>query len=276
MGGTMRLLLEPRRAERLEEQVLRRLVARARPPLTLPVTTLFTRAFGPPDPWQAQALASTADRMLLNVTRQGGKSSVAATLAVHEALTGPDALILLLSPSLRQSQELFQKALAAYRAIAADLPADAESALRLQLTNGARIISLPGQESTIRGYSGVALLIVDEASRVPDDLYYAIRPMLAVSQGRLLALSTPWGQRGWWHQAWMEGGAGWERIQIPAAACPRIPAAFLAEEQRSLPPWVYRQEYECSFEATDQSVFLAADIAAAMDATIRPLWEASA
>jgi hypothetical protein len=43
------------------------------------------------------------------------------------------------------------------------------------------------------------LVIVDEAARVPDDLYRAVRPMLAVSQGRLIALSTPFGQRGWFY-----------------------------------------------------------------------------
>ena len=270
----MRLLLEPRRAERLEEQVLRRLVARARPPLRLPVAELFTRAFGSPDPWQARALASTADRMLLNVTRQGGKSSVAATLAMHAAVTVADALVLLLSPSLRQSQELFQKALAAYRAIAADLPADAESALRLQLTNGARIISLPGHESTIRGYSGVTLLVVDEASRVSDDLYHAIRPMLAVSQGRLLALSTPFGKRGWWWEAW-SGREAWERVEVPATACPRIAPAFLAEEAAALPRHVYEREYLCQFHEPEDAVFGYDDIRAAFDPTVEALeWPA--
>jgi hypothetical protein len=65
----------------------------------------------------------------------------------------------------------------------------------MTLANGSRIISLPGDEETIRGYSGVRRLIVDEASRVLDPLYFAIRPMRApmraVSQGRMICLSTP-------------------------------------------------------------------------------------
>ena len=63
------------------------------------------------------------------------------------------------------------------------------------MANGSRLVALPGREETIRSYSGVRLLILDEASRVPDDLYRAVRPMLAVSHGRLVALSTPFGQR---------------------------------------------------------------------------------
>jgi hypothetical protein len=80
-----------------------------------------------------------------------------------------------------------------------------ESALRLELRNGSRIVSLPGDETTVRGYSGVRLLVVDEAARVPDDLYFSIRPMLAVSGGRLVCLSTPFGKRGFFYEAWTEG-----------------------------------------------------------------------
>jgi hypothetical protein len=43
------------------------------------------------------------------------------------------------------------------------------------------------------------MLVIDEASRVDDTLYLAVRPLLAVSGGRLVALSTPFGKRGWFH-----------------------------------------------------------------------------
>jgi hypothetical protein len=48
--------------------------------------------------------------------------------------------------------------------------------------------ALPGTQKSIRGFSGAALLIVDEAARVDDALYYAVKPMLAVSGGSLLML----------------------------------------------------------------------------------------
>src|SRR4029434_3443645 len=97
----------------------------------------------------------------------------------------------------------------------------AESALRLELANGSRIISLPGDEGTIRGFSGVAMLIIDEAALVADSLYYSVRPMLAVSRGRLVALSTPFGKRGWFHDEWHGAGA-WQRLKVTAQDCPRI------------------------------------------------------
>jgi hypothetical protein len=35
----------------------------------------------------------------------------------------------------------------------------------------------------VRGFAGVHLLIIVEAARVPDDLYRALRPMVATSEG---------------------------------------------------------------------------------------------
>ena len=85
------------------------------------------------------------------------------------------------------------------------------SAMRAEFANGSRVIALPGKEATVRGYSGVDLLVIDEAARVADELYYSVRPMLTVSGGRLVALTTPWGKRGWFFETW---------APAPAAAKP--------------------------------------------------------
>ena len=52
-----------------------------------------------PDPWQAQALRWSGKRLLLNCSRQSGKSTTAAILALHRALFYPASLVLLVSPS---------------------------------------------------------------------------------------------------------------------------------------------------------------------------------
>jgi len=225
----------------------------------------------PPDPWQADFLRSTEPRILLNCSRQSGKSTVTALLGVHAALYEPGALVLLLSPSLRQSQELFRKALDVYRALDKTEPVEAQSALRLEFENGSRIVSLPAKEPTIRGFSGVRLLAIDEAARVPDDLYFAIRPMLAVSRGRLVALSTPFGTRGWWYEAW-RSPEPWRRFQIPAEHCPRISAEFLAEERRTMGDWWFRQEYGCDFLNAETQPFTSEDIEHAFSKEIEP-WD---
>jgi Phage terminase large subunit len=212
-----------------------------------------------PDPWQVDVLRSTAPRILLNCSRQSGKSTAVACLAVHTALYEPGSLTLLVSRAERQSGELFKKCMAIYRALGRPVPAEAESALQIELESGSRIVALPGKEETIRSYSGVKLLIIDESARVPDTTYYSVRPMLAVSSGRLICLSTPFGDRGWWASAW-NGTEPWERYEIAATMCPRISPAFLEEERRTLGRWFYSQEYECTFEAAQSAAFTRAEV----------------
>jgi helicase-like protein len=137
---------------------------------------LMRRCGLPPDDWQREVLRSPTDRVLLCCSRQSGKSTVAAVMALHTALYHPPALVLLLSPSLRQGQELFKIVARLYTALGTPTPLLAESALRVEFQGGSRIVSLPGTEETVRGYSGVKLLVVDEAAQVDDALYYSVRP----------------------------------------------------------------------------------------------------
>ena len=236
----------------------------------------FARALGldKPDPWQEDLLRSGSGRVLLNCSRQSGKSTISAVLALHRALYHPGSLVLVLAPALRQSQELFGKMAGFYRALGRPVPAHGERRLSLELENGSRIVTLPGTEKTIRGFSGAALLLVDEASRVADELYYAIRPMLAVSGGSLIMLSSPYGKRGVFFEEWANG-EGWERYEVPATEVPRISPEFLEEERNALPARVFRQEYMCSFEETEDQVFTTDMIDRAVTSEVKPLFEAS-
>lgn len=229
---------------------------------------LLSRAAGiEPDPWQASLLRSQARRILINCSRQAGKSTVSAALAVHTALYDPGSPILVLSPSQRQSQELFRKCLEVYRALDRPVPAEAESALRLELETGSRIIALPGKEGTIRGISGARLLIIDEASRVPDSLYMAVRPMLAVSGGRIALLSTPFGTRGFFYGAYQTRDQ-WDYYEVPATDCPRISPEFLEEERRTMGDFWFLQEYMCRFLDAQGAAFRAEDIERLVDKEI--------
>jgi len=227
-----------------------------------------------PDPWQEQALRWSGKRLLLNCSRQSGKSTTAAILALHRALFYPKSLVLLVSPSLRQSSELFRKV----QDLLKSLPEERQLALiednKLSFTmkNKSRIISLPGSEGTIRGFSGASLIIEDEAARVPDDLYFAVRPMLAVSGGRLILMSTPFGKRGHFFKEWTEGGDTWERIMITAHDCPRISPEFLEEERQALGEWWFKQEYLCEFVETVDSVFSYDLVQAAITEEVKPLF----
>ncbi len=225
-----------------------------------------------PDPWQADLLRSDSARQILNCARQSGKSSMAAILALHRALYHPGSLVLCLAPALRQSQELFAKLHGFYSDLGEPMRKYSERRLSLELTNGSRVVTLPGSERTVRGFSGVDLLILDEAARVDDDLYYAIRPTLAVSGGSLMMLSTPYGRRGVFFEEYTSAppsaspasGAAWERYEVTAEQCPRISAEFLEEERRALGQWWYAQEYFCSFEESEGAFFREEDLSRAL------------
>lgn len=227
-----------------------------------------------PDPWQEELIQSTEPRVLINASRQVGKSTITAIVAVNSALDEP-GLILCASPSQRQSIELFRKIVATLRAQKPVPEFGLESTTRLELANGSRIVALPGTEATVRGYSAPKLVLIDEASRVADDYYAAVRPMLAASGGRLIALTTPWGRRGWFFNAWEYGGETWQRFRIPATECPRISAEFLAEELRELGPLRFAAEYNCDFVDTDDQFFPSALIEAAMTEDLEPVWRAA-
>ena len=158
-----------------------------------------------------------------------------------------------------------------YRTLSRPVSPKRERRLSLELANGSRIVTLPGTEKTIRGFSGASLLLVDEAARVANDLYASILPMLAISGGRLLALSTPFGTRGWWYQAWVSAEP-WERYQVPATEVPRTNPKFLAEERRTLGDWWYEQEYMGRFLDAETQAFRREDIDKALEEKVEA-WE---
>jgi hypothetical protein len=260
------------------------------------------------DPWQKQLIESSASQTLVLASRQTGKSSASAACALTEALLNPPAEVLIISRAQRQSAEVLRKVHDFYyglrgervrrrrwhpttiapeveaiklRGIRDDEVAVRNAQLSLELANGSRVISLPGSPDTIVGFSAISLLILDEAARIKDDLYALVRPMLAVSGGRLIALSTPFGRRGWFYSAWERCDEArlrglpepWQRFRITAEQCPRISAEFLAEERMAIGERWYRQEYEVEFCDTVDAVFRSEDIAAMLGSTEKPLLE---
>jgi len=196
------------------------------------------------DPWQRDVLLSNAPRLLLNATRQSGKSTVAALKAAWTVLQG--GLAVVVSPSLRQSSFLFRTL--ARHLVASEVAFRRETLTEVELVAGGLAVSLPGDRpAMLRGLSlrhdGPAVLIVDEASRVRDELWATVSPMLAAAPAaQQILLSTPAGAGGEFHRAWTSD-EDWERVQITANQCPRISAAHLAAERIRLGDALYEQEY---------------------------------
>lgn len=222
-----------------------------------------------PDAWQQSVLRSTAAQVLICCSRQSGKSSIAAVAALHTAQYRPGSLVLMIAPTQRQSTELLAKAGTFLRRMP-DAKPEAESTISIKLASGSRIISLPGTDADrIRGFSSPALVVIDEAAFVDDKLYFAIRPMLAVGGGRLLAMSTPNGKQGWFHEAWhYDRPDDWQKESVTAHDVPRITKAFLEAERRRIGDRWFRQEYLCQFISSDDELFSSDDIDAAIEPNV--------
>jgi hypothetical protein len=217
------------------------------------------------DERQALVLGSTARRGILNCTRQWGKSTVASIKALHRASTKPGSLVMVASPTERQSGEFLSKAEALLARTGVRPRGDGKNPLSLLLQNGSRIVGLPGTEGTVRGFSSVSLMVIDEAARVPDEVYKALRPMLAVEDGDLWLLSTPAGKQGFFYENWEHGGEEWERVTVRATECPRIRKEFLEEERQQMGNTWFEQEYLCEFVDSGRNLFRREVVRAALE-----------
>ena len=225
------------------------------------------------DDWQKKVVRFDGRQLAMNCSRQSGKSTAAACKAVYTALLYPGSLILIVSPSQRQSGEMF-RTVAKEMDKLPDQPKKLEdNKLSCTLFSGSRIVSLPSQESTVRGYANPKLIIIDEASRCTDSLYLAIRPMLATSKdSQLIVLSTPNGRAGFFFDIF-EGGLekNWERITVTAYDCPRISNEFLEEEKETLGEYFWKQEYGVIFVEGQTAVFSYDDVIRAFRDDVTPL-----
>ena len=201
---------------------------------------------------QKEYLRFVGDRLIVNCTRQWGKTTLTGIRAIHKAEFTPKSLTVVTSPSLRQSKMLFSK-ITEFRKTRG-VPLVVDNSLEFKTESGSWVVCCPANPDTIRGFSGVDLLIMDEGAFAPDALYHAIKPMLAVSRGQLILPSTPHGKKGVFYNEWT-GGEGWERMMVTAEQCGHIDKEWLAKEKRSIPEFYYRQEYCCEFVETEDSFF---------------------
>src|SRR5258708_4221761 len=213
-------------------------------------------------------------RILLNCSRQSGKSTTAGTLSTHIAVYQDGSQTAILAPGLRQGRELYRKVHWAYVRAGKPIKARTETQFELELTNDSRVIVLPGTEATARGLSGIDYLLIEEASRVPDESYFAVRPMIATKpHAKVIVMSTPFGTRGFYWEEYkrildqkmsilFDGESGrWLYIEVPAEECPRITPEFLAEEKETMGEWWFEQEYHNKFMDALTAAFRSEDIA---------------
>jgi len=232
---------------------------------------LWTRTFLGivPDPLQSDVLQAAEPNLLLNCSRQWGKTTIIAAKTLHFALFHPNSTTLVAAPSERQSLILLRRLQNFFSRLSlkiAPVPGFPFSSL---LPNGSEIIALPASADTTRGFTA-HLLVFDEAARIPDQIFHALAPTRATTAGPVWLLSTPNGPSGFFYDIWEDPNSGFRRFRIPASDCPRITPDFLATERLILGDVMFRQEYHCEFLAGPHTLLSLEVLEAAIDPNVMP------
>lgn len=215
--------------------------------LLLEPELIFLRAAMKPDPWQTYCMRQYRNTMSC-VSRQRGKTSVAAAKAIAVAITQAPADVIYTARALRQVREFQRRCRFLYNAIrrprGKPLPFNVkdldinekltdydweqlprlvnDNIFEMKLANGSRIIGIPAKEETVRGYDNIRLVIIDEAARVPDNFFQSVGAFLATTRGTMDVYSTPFGKRGWFYN-FMEGekalDSDWVRVRVAVLGC---------------------------------------------------------
>ena len=200
------------------------------------------------DAWQKDFLNDKDRDILMICHRQAGKSTVVAFKALHRAIFRDRQTILLVSPTQRQSSELFHKVRSLLKSTKYSDLLTIDNKTSIELKNGSRIISLPGMDWNIRGYSA-DMVIVDEAADVDDAVFDAISPMLLITKGSFILLSTPKGNHGRFYESY--GSDIWKKYVVTVHDNPRMQTEEmkdqLEKELKRMGSRIFGQEYECVF-----------------------------
>lgn len=217
-------------------------------------------------PYQKQALDCTEMRVLLNWGRRAGKTKITAARGIYEALWNDNMLVLIVAPSLKQSKIVFDEIRGFLNTSRRKFPElklheliERENRLEVEFFNGSRIIALPGKPDTIRGYTA-KFIIVDEASRVDEELYHAITPMLSTKDqfgraGRLYLISTPFGVHNYFYRAYTEPKYGFKTFYVDSYANPTTDRNIIDLDKESMPTNMWEQEYLAKFIDETTSFF---------------------
>jgi len=192
--------------------------------------------------------------------RRWGKSEMAAHEALEFALEHPGATVWWVAPTYQQANAYgFDKI---KPLLSLDIMAGEpklSKPRRIDLVNGSTLSFRSSErESSLRG-GGVDFLVIDEAGSVPTRAWTEVlRPTLADTQGRLLAIGTP-KRRNWFYE-WFQRGRDGDTpevaaFQAPTESNPHVPAEEIEHARATNPNRVFRQEWQAEFLDETGGVF---------------------
>jgi hypothetical protein len=211
------------------------------------------------DHWQNQLVsAPPGTRAIALCFRQAGKTTAAAIAAAHTMiLQAAGSTSLAIAPSQRQSAELVRRLRGFLLKAGEKLKVD--NTFSVETLSGSRCLALPGSDDgSIRGLTVTGLLVIDEAARVTQNIFHAVRPMLIRhnKRNRLMVISTAWLKEGDFYSIWTEGDPrDWLKIRANVNECSYIDQVTLEAERRALGDKAFRREYLSEFGAVQETFF---------------------
>lgn len=197
------------------------------------------------DQWQKDVLEYRGN-ITIRSGRQVGKSEVISEKAARFALENEGTVTMIIAASQRQSALLFEKTRSQLKKKGEKFK-EPPTLTKLILENGSKVYCLPAGRTGyfIRGFT-IDLLIADEAAYIPEEVWKAVIPMIAVSRqtrgfGWIITISTPFGKGGYFYHTF--GDPDFRAFHISSESCKRIPKDFLAKERQRLTKQEYAQEY---------------------------------
>lgn len=199
------------------------------------------------DPWQERALDVTDRDVIIVASRQAGKGEVATMRTLDMLINKPTSTTVIISRAERQAKRLLRRIRGRYKQLAYVPEILGESVYALELANGSEVLALPGSEETIRGIEAVDLLILDEAALIDRELYDAVTPFLATTDGLQLLMSSARGKRGFFYEFATGDDPDWYRMVVPYTEIPRFSEKWIARQRRRMGEFMFRQEFGCEF-----------------------------
>lgn len=213
------------------------------------------------EPWQVEVVRHRGNDLIL-AHRQRGKSTGVAIKTLWESFFLPRNYVLYFSASEDQAAELFRKTMQFYQPFRKSFPPRRETALQVEMSNGSRIQVLPSKSQSIRGYSSVSRLVLDEAVWVKNELYHVSRPMLLRTRipggGKISALSNAGTDDGWFFDEYTETGTldeetaltvqdEWRRWFVPIETYGGDVDAIRERELAKVGVEAFDREWRCRF-----------------------------
>ena len=166
-------------------------------------------------PWQEAVLSDPSTRICIDGARQGGKSTILSAVTCHHAKYYPGSLSVILAPTLMQANEDMVK-IKSFIARDRQYPQLTRSgAQEIATDRGARILVLTASDDAARGFSNPDIILFDEASRIPDDVFEAVRPMITDNpKAHIYEISTPNGKKGFFYDHF--SSPRWSRYLVRA------------------------------------------------------------